>query len=152
MALETVGSYPTDRGKNGSKRHLTVDGLGVPLPLIVTGATRHDAWQLAAVLDAVVLVQPRKDKPYLYADKGYDGQPAQEVITSRGYGPRVNRKKRRRGRPWKNRRWVVEVIHAWFNRFRKFLVRYEKFADSYEALLHLAAAIIRWTKVAPLYG
>jgi IS5 family transposase len=129
-----------------------VDGLGVPLSLIVTGANRHDVSQLAAVLDALVLAQPTKDEPYLYADKGYDGQPAQDEIIAHGYAPRVSRKKPRRGRPWKNRRWVVEVTHSWFNRFRKLLVRYEKFVDSYEALLHLAAAIICWRKVAAIYG
>lgn len=143
---------PLTGGKNGSKRHLLVDGLGVPLSLIVTGANRHDVSQLAAVLDAVVLVQPGQDKPYLYADKGYDGQPAQDEIVSHGYAPRVSGKKRRCGHPWKNRRWVVEVTHSWFNRFRKLLVRYEKFADSYEALLHLAAAIRCWRKIAPTYG
>ena len=33
-------------GKKGSKRHLLVDGHGVPLSLIVTGANRHDVSQL----------------------------------------------------------------------------------------------------------
>jgi transposase len=46
----------------------------------------------------------------------------------------------------------VEAAHSWFNRFRKLLVRYEKLADSYEALVHLAAAIICWRKVATIYG
>ena len=55
-------------------------------------------------------------------------------------------------RPEKNRRWVVEVTHSRFNRFRKLLVRYEKFADSYEALLRLAAAFICWRKIAPTFG
>lgn len=131
---------------------MLVDGHGVPLSLIVTGANRHDVSQLALVLDAAVIVQPGKNVAYLYADKGYDGEPAQQEIVSRGYVPRVCRKKPRRGRPWKNRRWVVEVTHSWFNRFRKLLVRYEKLADSYEALLHLAAAIICWRKVAAIYG
>ena len=81
-------------------------------------------------------------------DKGYDGEPVREQIRIRGYTPRVARKKRRRGRPPKNRRWVVEAAHSWFNRFRKLLVRYEKLSESYEALLHLAAAIICWRKVA----
>jgi len=88
----------------------------------------------------------------LYADKGYDGGPVREEIRLRGYTPRVAGKKRRRGRPPKNRRWIVEVTHSWFNRFRKLLVRYEKLSESYEALLHLAAAIICWRKVAPIYG
>jgi putative transposase len=129
-----------------------VDAHGVPLSLIVTGANRHDVSQLAAVLDAIIIPLPDGKERFLYADKGYDGESAQETIRTHGYTPRVSRKKRRRGRPPKNRRWVVEVTHSWFNRFRKLLVRYEKLIDSYEALIHLAAAIICWRKVAPIYG
>jgi IS5 family transposase len=102
-----------------------VDGRGVPLSLIVTGANRHDVSQLTAVLDAIVIAPPKKQR-YLYADKGYDGEVVREQIRARGYTPRVARKKRKRGRPLKNRRWVVEAAHSWFNRFRKLLVRYEK--------------------------
>ena len=131
---------------------MLVDGNGIPLSLIVTGANRHDVTQLALLLDAAIFTQPGKGTAYLYADKGYDGEPAQRAIAERGYMPRVCRKKQRPGRPWKNRRWVVEVTHSWFNRFRKLLVRYEKLADSYEDLLHLAAAIICWRKVATIYG
>ena len=40
LAQQGVGANPTDRGKNGSKRHLLVDGRGVPLGLVVTGANR----------------------------------------------------------------------------------------------------------------
>lgn len=47
----------------------------------------------------------------------------------------------------KARRWVVEVSHSWFNRFRKLLVRYEKLARSFLALNHLAAAIIAFRNV-----
>ncbi len=47
----------------------------------------------------------------------------------------------------KARRWVVEVAHSWFNRFRKLLVRYEKLERSFLALNHLAAAIIVFRKV-----
>jgi hypothetical protein len=44
------------------------------------------------------------------------------------------------------------VSHSWFNRFRKILVRYEKRADTYMALLHMAAAIIAFRKVGVIYG
>ncbi len=131
---------------------MLVDGLGVPLSLIVTGANRHDVSQLEPVLDAIILPLPSKEQLYLYADKGYDGEPAHRAVQDRGYHPRISRKKRRRGRPPKNRRWVVEVAHSWFNRFRKLLVRYEKYAESYEALVHLAAAIICWRKIGVIYG
>ena len=137
--------------KKGSKRHLLVDGHGVPLSLIVTEANRHDVSQLLAVLDAIIVPLPSR-KRFLYADKGYAGKPAQQQIESRGYVPRVTPKKRKRGRPPKNRRWVVEATHSWFNRFRKLLVRYEKLVESYEALVCLAAAIICWRKVVVIYG
>jgi len=49
-------------------------------------------------------------------------------------------------------RWIVEVFHAGFSRFRKFLVRYEKTLESYLALNQLAATIICWSKVGVIYG
>ena len=131
---------------------MLVDARGVPLSLVVTGANRHDVSQLIPLLEAIIVEQPDNSSAYLYADKGYDGEPAQKAIKDRGYTPRVKRKKRGRGRPPKNRRWVVEAAHSWFNRFRKLLVRYEKLAESYEALVCLAAAIICWRKVGVIYG
>jgi transposase len=90
---------------------------------------------------------------YLLADRGYSGNPALQAATSRGYLPRIpQRNEKRRGRPPKHRRWVVEASHSWFNRFRKLLVRYEKYHDSYLALVHLAAAIICLRKAIAIYG
>ena len=48
---------------------------------------------------------------------------------------------------FKARRWIVEVVHSWFNRFRKLLVRYEKTNRAYESLLQLAASIIIFRKL-----
>ena len=48
---------------------------------------------------------------------------------------------------FKPKRWIVEVCHSWFNRFRKILVRYEKMARSYMGLLMLAAAVIVFRKI-----
>jgi transposase len=52
----------------------------------------------------------------------------------------------------KARRWIVEVSHAWLNRFRKLLVRCEKLTSTYLALLQLAAAIIAFRKIGIIYG
>ena len=48
---------------------------------------------------------------------------------------------------FKAQRWIVEVVHSWFNRFRKLLVRYEKTNAAYESLLQLAASIIIFRKL-----
>ena len=75
-----------------------------------------------------------------------------KIILSHGYIAHVvDRGKeadtKRRTPEKKARRWVVEVCHSWFNRFRKLLVRYEKLERSFLALNHLAAAIIAFRKV-----
>lgn len=132
-----------------------MDGRGVPLSCIVTGANTHDVTQLDAVLKAIMVKRKtpatRRSK-HLCADAGYRGKPALLVIDSHGYIPHVvGRRKeadaKRRDPTKKARRWVVEVCHSWFNRFRKLLVRYEKLARSFVALNHIAAAIIAFRKV-----
>jgi transposase len=52
---------------------------------------------------------------------------------------------------FKTRRWVVEVCHSWLNRFRKLLVRYEKKAGNYQALVEFACAIILWRNLIPVH-
>lgn len=78
--------------------------------------------------------------------------PALEVIEEHGYIPHVKGRGQKadevkRDPEKKARRWVVEVAHSWFSRFRKLLVRYEKFDRSFLALNHLAAAIIAFRKI-----
>ena len=132
-----------------------VDGRGVPLSLVVTGANVHDCKRLDDVLAAIVV--RRKDPPYrrhkhLCADAGYRGAEHLRTIERNGYIPHVVGRRteadiKRRDPTRKARRWVVEVCHSWFNRFRKLLVRYEKLERSFLALNHLAAAIIAFRKV-----
>jgi len=134
-----------------------VDGRGVPLSIVVTGANRHDVSQLEVVLDEIMIYRPDDIVQHLCADKGYSGKPAQKIIKERDYVPYIKQRgeeiqEKKNDPKFKARRWVVEAAHSWFNRFRKLLVRYEKLAESYEALLHLAAAIIAFRKIGFIYG
>jgi len=137
-------------GKKGTKRSLLVDGRGAPLSLIVAGANRHDVKLLARTLDAIVVRRPKptRNRPqHLCVDKGYAGKPAEQQMRQRGYIPHVPTQgtpQARHRRQGKARRWVVERTHSWINNYRKLRVRYEKKAANFEALLHLATAIICW--------
>ncbi len=110
---------------------------------------------LDAVLEAIVVQrrQPsQRRSKHLCADAGYRSRAGVEVIKEHGYIPHVvdrrqEAERKRRDPKKKARRWVVEVCHSWFNRFRKLLVRYEKLERSFVALNHLAAAIIAFRKV-----
>ena len=132
---------------------LLVDARGVPLSIIVTAANRHDISQLVPTLDALVVGRPAgapPARPHPSPPAGGVGAGATQHNLDRDYTPHVRprgeeRTQRVQGK--RPRRWVVEVAHSWFTRFRKLLVRYEKMHRSYLALTMLAAAIISFRRV-----
>lgn len=134
-----------------------VDGRGIPLSIAAAGANRHDMNLLEPTLKKVVRRKKSRKQGNLCADKGYYGKPAERLMRAYGYIPHV----RTRGQEvsekkvnprYKSRRWVVERTHSWLNRYRKILVRYEKKAASYEALLELACALIVFRQTTTIYG
>jgi IS5 family transposase len=146
---EKTGKNPTDRGKQGSKRHLVVDLEGIPLAILLTAANVNETTMLEATLDAIKPIKrqrgrPRKRPNKLHADKGYQSKKNKAALRKRGIQPRIARKgvesKQRLGRY----RWVVERTHSWLNRFRRLKVRYERRADIHEAFLKIGCALICW--------
>lgn len=107
------------------------------------------------MLENIVVKRPESEQN-LCADKGYQGKPALLIILSEHYIPHVKQfneevQEKKDNPNYKPRRWVVEVSHSWFNRFRKILVRFEKLNERYEALLFMAASIIALRKVGFIY-
>lgn len=144
--MQATGSSPVDRGKAGSKRHLLTDAKGIPLAVVLSGANRHDMKKLAELLDAVVIPRPTQEQQ-LCLDRGYDADACREAALARGYVthiPHHNAPLPAPDDPKRHppRRWVVEVSHSWFNRFRRLLVRWEKLAQHYLAFVQLAACLI----------
>jgi putative transposase len=152
---EQTGKNPTDRSKTGTKRSLLVNEQGLPLGIVVSGANTPDGRLLGATLLAVPIERPDPQVilQHLCLDKGYSGKPCMTLAEAAGYTvhmpDKANAKKRKRqpGRR-KTRRWIVEVAHAWINRFRRLLIRWEKKACNYLSLLYFACAIICWRKCA----
>ena len=105
----------------------------MPLSAIITGANVHDKWMVAQTLDAVALRAARGPRRpiHLCLDKGYDYRDAEACV---------------RG---KARRWVVERTNSWHNRFRALLVRWERKAEQYLAMLHLACGLIAFRQARP---
>jgi IS5 family transposase len=100
--------------------------------------------------------KPGGRRQHFCADKGYDYADTRELLERRGYTPHIRSRGEEaidlRNHPRKRaRRWVVERSHSWLNRFRRLLIRWEKKADNYEAMLHFACAIITW-KSAGVFG
>ncbi len=141
----------------GTKRSVLTDGKGLPLAVVLSGANTHDVKLLGDTLDSLVIERPKPGERMpqnLCMDAGHTGHP--DEVELRNYTahirPRGEEKKELEHNPgFRARRWVVEVVHSFMNRFRKLLVRYEKKAVNYLALVHFACAIIVWRKLIPVH-
>ena len=154
---EKTGPNPTDRAKLGTKRSLLTDAKGISVGLVVAGANVHDMRLVEATLgsipqevEALRLAHLSRTLQHLWLDKGYDYDEVRELADAFGYevdlrtrGEEATAKRHRRGKP---RSWVVERTHSWLNRYRRILVRWEKRAANYQAMLHFACASLIWNK------
>jgi transposase len=94
--------------------------------------------------------EPTRRAPQgLCLDKGYDYDEVRELAKEFSFTTHIRcrgeeAKAIQKAAGFKARRWVVERAHSWMNRFRRVLVRWEKRADTYIAMLHISLAIITW--------
>jgi putative transposase len=127
-----------------------VEAEGGPLGVVVAGANVHDTKLLEATIEAIVVKRPEptEEAPqHLCLDKAYDNPTGHQAAAAHGYRPHIRRigeekldasgKKR-----YPARRWVVERTLAWLSKCRALLVRYDKKAENYLALLKLACALL----------
>jgi putative transposase len=128
------------------------EGHGVPIGLAISGANTHDMRMVEETLLSVPIEVPNpEDVPqHLCLDKGYDYEDVRHTVAEYGYTAHIpsrsEEKTQRRNLPgYRARRWVVERTHSWMNRFRRLLIRWEKKADNYAALLQLASAFITYS-------
>jgi transposase len=89
-------------------------------------------------------------------DKGYDYQEVRDILQEFGFTAHI-RSRREEAQAIKvaagqrARRWMVERSHSWLNRFRRLLIRWEKKAENYIALLHFACALVAF-RAAGIFG
>ena len=153
---EATGPSPVDRAKSGTKRSVLSDGRGAPLAVVVAGANVPDKTLALETLDTTAVERPQKvgyRRHHLCLDAGYDYTDVVEGVLERDYI--LHGKKRRVPEPevcpektHPARRWVVERTHAWHNKFRRLLVRWEKKVEHYYALIDLASVLIIYRLVA----
>ena len=136
------------------KRSLLTDAQGVPIGLAVDGANRNDFKLVQETLESIPVERPGvgNGQPQgLCLDKGYDYDEVRELAKEFGYTAHIRSRGEeaqalKRNARFKARRWVVERTHSWLNRFRRILIRWEKKAENYLGLLHLACAIITYQR------
>jgi transposase len=137
-----------------------VDGRGTPLGVHLDSASPAEV-KLAEITLKTVKVghlgpgRPRSRPERVIADKAYDSDPLRERLGDRGIeliAPHRSNRKRaptQDGRPLRRyvRRWIVERTNSWIQNFRRLVVRYERSAEIFLGLVHMACALIALKRV-----
>lgn len=142
---------------------MLTEAAGIPVGVAIDGANRHDMKLVRETLQSVPQSVEQKrlanltnadgvaapPEQGLCLDAGYDYDEVRQIAAEFGYTTHLRsrgQEKKAKEAGQKARRWVVERTHSWLNRYRRLLVRWEKHAPNYLALLHFACALITWNR------
>jgi transposase len=143
---EDTGPNPTDRGKSGSKHHVLTDAQGIPLTATVTAANVNEVTQIFQVLTDMPAVGgkpgPPRQKPHrLQGDRGYDSEPARQLLRWLGITPILPERSSEEGGLGKLR-WFVERTISWLHSFGRLRRRLDRLTEIQEAFLRLGCSLI----------
>jgi transposase len=133
----------TKRGK-GTKIMAVADRHGLPVAICVESATPHEVkLATSTVIQMVIPDAPQNligDNAYVRLDDEI-GHYGIEVVAHR----RTRRNKTQDGRGFASipSPWKIERLFACLQNFRRLVVRYERYADNFLGMVHLACCLIR---------
>jgi transposase len=134
------------------------DGAGTPLGIHVEKASPSEVKLLEATLEngRIGGRRAKRRKPKrLIADRGYDSNKVRALLVKRDIEPIIPARRNNRvathqdGRKLRRykRRWIIERTNSWLQTFRRLVVRYERSAKTFTALVHLACALTTLKRV-----
>ncbi len=128
------------RGGFSTKLHLRCDARGLPLAIVLTPGQTHEARAFDALLEG-----PAPGARCLIGDAGYDADRIRQELLLRGVLPVIpSNPVRKEPAPldrglYRLRNRVERLVNK-LKQFRAVATRYDKTAESYLALVHLAAS------------
>jgi transposase len=134
------------------------EAAGIPIGLAVEGANRNDCKLAEPTIDSIAITrpQPTEDAPQgVCLDKAYDHDFIRDLLDEHDFTAHI-RSRGEEARELRSdlghraRRWVVERIHSWINRYRALLIRWSKKPVNHEALLMFSFALITWQQIGVL--
>jgi transposase len=134
------------------------DGAGTPLGIHVEKASPAEVKLLEPTLKngRIGSRRAKRRKPTrLIADRGYDRNAVRVLLVKRAIEPIIPTRSNNRvathqdGRKLRRykRRWIIERTNGWLQNFRRLVVRYERSAKNFIALVHLACALTTLKRV-----
>jgi len=123
------------------------DAAGLPLAVHTASASPHEVRLVEATLDETLTVgRPER----LVGDRAYDSDPLDQKLAARGVeliAPHRRNRKRaatQDGRALRRyrRRWKIERLFAWLNKFKRVITRWDRCHERFTAFVHLAFSMI----------
>ena len=141
----------TKRGK-GTKLMVIADAAGLPLAVHTASASPHEVTLVEATL-AETLTVGRPGR--LIGDRAYDSDPLDQKLAAEGIeliAPHRGNRTRpatQDGRALRRyrRRWKIERLFAWLNKFKRVITRWDRCHERFTAFVHLAFSMILLRRV-----
>lgn len=144
-ASETMGEATRGFGggklRDGRKRHVLTDSLGLLLEVSVTPADGHDSKAAPDLMD-MFMAAPGRLLKLVWVAGAYQGPAPTEAFALHGVQVElVRRPDGQRGFTILARRWVVERTLSWLSRSRRLNRDHERRPDHHEQMVWWAASI-----------
>src|ERR1700730_11901267 len=122
------------------------DRHGLPVSVCVESATPHEVRLATSTLVRMIIPEAPQN---LIGDNASDSDKSDvelrqygiELIASHRCNRRNTTQDLRRMRRYR-RGWKVERLFAWLQKFRRLVVRYERYAENFLGMLHLGCCMI----------
>jgi transposase len=137
---DLTGPNPTDRGKQGTKYHIAVNGDGVPVACMATAANVNDTVLFERLFLAAFAVMARIRT--VFADRGYDAKSNRALCRSFGAEPHIHKRRQPSGSGLGQQRWPVERSNAWVLENKRLALRYDRLGFIVQALLQTACILL----------
>jgi putative transposase len=151
LGQEKTGKSPVDRRKLGTKRSIIVEKNGIAIGCALGAGNRHDSTLFEASVRSIPLFlkQPRYKEMHL--DSAFDSKYIRVILFNYYYVPKISKNQRNSKTTvpiqTEKKRWIVEGVHSWMNRFRRLFVRFEKLASNYSSFMQFSFSIIIFNKL-----
>lgn len=151
LGQEKTGKSPVDRRKLGTKRSIIVEQNGIVIGCALGAGNRHDSQLFEASIRSIPSCINQPHYKEMHLDSAYDSKKTSVILFNFYYVPKVSKNKRNSKLSippnQEKKRWIVESAHSWMNRFRRLLIRFEKYANNYLALMQFSFSIITFNKI-----
>jgi transposase len=131
---------------------LAVEGSGLPLSVLVTGANTNDSLVFEALLDDIPAVRTpagrRRRRPEkVHGDKAYDHRRCCAYLARRGIKVRIARRGIESSTRLGRHRWKAERSIAWLAGCRRLRIRYDRDSERFFAFAMLGCARLGYNRL-----